>query len=233
MILCWGPDLIFFFNDTYIPLLGPRVEWAMGARFDEVWADALDQAMPIVNDAMAGRSQRFNDLPWKLATDRGMADTWWTFSYSRILGADGEPAGLFIFTNETTEKVLTEAAREEADRKLVALARRQEHSLQQMPGFVSILSGPEHRFDYVNDAYVEISGKRQFLGRTVRDVFPELAGQGFFELLDQVYTTGRPFQALAMPIRLDRENGDRFIDLILRSPARREWRDRWHLRRRL
>ncbi|RYY08198.1 MAG: hybrid sensor histidine kinase/response regulator, partial [Alphaproteobacteria bacterium] len=64
MILTWGPDLHFFFNDTYFPLLGPRLDWAMGERFDVVWADAWEQAKPIIDDALAGRSQRFDDLPW-------------------------------------------------------------------------------------------------------------------------------------------------------------------------
>ena len=62
--------------------------------------------------------------------------------------------------------------------------------LQHMPGFVSVLAGPAHVYEYVNDAYVAISGPRQFVGRTVREVFPELAGQGVYELLDQVYATG-------------------------------------------
>lgn len=90
----------------------------------------------------------------------------------------------------------------------------QHYLLQQMPGFVGVLTGPDHVYEYVNDAYVAISGARQFVGRTVRDVFPELAGQGFYELLDQVYSTGVPFSALAMPIRLTGEDDDRYIDLL-------------------
>ena len=82
MILCWGKEeLTFFFNEAYFPLLGPRLDWAMGAPFRKVWADAWAQAEPIVADAFAGRSQHYEDLPWKLATDRGRADTWFSFSY--------------------------------------------------------------------------------------------------------------------------------------------------------
>ncbi len=110
MILCWGPELWFFFNDAYFPLLGPRLDWAMGERFDRVWADGLEQAMPIIEAAFAGNSPRYVDLPWKLDTDRGAADTWWSFSYSRILDRQGDIAGLFIFTNETTARVLSDAA---------------------------------------------------------------------------------------------------------------------------
>src|ERR1700727_51829 len=57
----------------------------------------------------------------------------------------------------------------------------------QMPGFVGVLTGPDHVFEYVNDAYVAISGPRPFIGRTVREVFPELACQGFYKLLERVY----------------------------------------------
>nr|WP_279602986.1 PAS domain-containing sensor histidine kinase [Methylobacterium sp. E-046] len=118
MILAWGPDLHFFFNDTYSRLLGPRLAWATGERFDGVWADAWEQARPIIEDAFAGRSRRFEDLPWKLDTDRGAAETWFSFSYSRVLDADGAVAGLFIFTNETTQRVLADAALKESQENL-------------------------------------------------------------------------------------------------------------------
>ena len=86
----------------------------MGERFDRVWADAWDQAKPIIAEAFAGRSRRFQDVAWKLDIDRGAADTWFSFSYSRVLDGDGVVAGLFIFTNETTQRVLTDAALQES-----------------------------------------------------------------------------------------------------------------------
>ncbi|WP_428833410.1 MULTISPECIES: PAS domain S-box protein [Methylobacterium] len=115
MILAWGPGLHFFFNDAYAPLLGPRLAWATGERFDVVWADAWEQAKPIIDDAFAGRSRRFDDLPWKLGTDRGPADTWFSFSYSRVLDGEGRVAGLFVFTNETTARVLGDKALRESE----------------------------------------------------------------------------------------------------------------------
>ncbi len=115
MFLAWGPDLHFFFNDTYGPLLGPRLEWAMGERFEVVWADGWEQAKPIIYDAFAGRSRRFDDLPWKLGTDRGQADTWFSFSYSRVLDGLGYVAGLFVLTNETTARVRGDRALRESE----------------------------------------------------------------------------------------------------------------------
>ena len=86
--------------------------------------------------------------------------------------------------------------------------------LQHMPGFASVLAGPNHVYEYVNDAYLAISGPRQFIGRSVREVFPELAGQGIYELLDRVYATGEPFSVQSMPLLLSGEDTVRYIDFV-------------------
>ena len=55
-----------------------------------------------------------------------------------------------------------------------------------MPAPVALLTGPEHRHELVNDAFRRISGGRDVTGLTVREAFPELAGQGIYERLDAV-----------------------------------------------
>ena len=47
----------------------------------------------------------------------------------------------------------------------------------------------------------------------MREVFPELAGQGFYDSLDQVYATGKSFSANAFPSAYLRKR-DRYIDLL-------------------
>jgi len=71
-----------------------------------------------------------------------------------------------------------------------------------VPGFIAILSGAEHRFEFVNEAYRRLFGERSAEGRTVREVFPELAGQGIYETLDQVYRTGERFIARDLPVAI-------------------------------
>ena len=56
-----------------------------------------------------------------------------------------------------------------------------------------------------NDAYRALVGPdRPLVGRPVREALPELAGQGFFELLDQVYRSGETYVGEAQPIALAR-----------------------------
>ncbi|MFZ0274446.1 MAG: ATP-binding protein [Acidobacteriaceae bacterium] len=68
--------------------------------------------------------------------------------------------------------------------------------LEHSPAAVGLLHGPEHRWVFVNDFYVRVTGRnsaQDFLGKTLRESLPELEGQGYLELLDQVFRTGEPF----------------------------------------
>ncbi|MBD8531104.1 MULTISPECIES: PAS domain-containing protein [unclassified Massilia] len=87
---------------------------------------------------------------------------------------------------------------------------------QQAPSFMAVLRGPEHVFELVNDALLELMGERDYLGKTVRAAVPELAGQGFFELLDGVHDSGEAFVGRAMPARLRRRQGGQPGQLELR-----------------
>jgi signal transduction histidine kinase/CheY-like chemotaxis protein len=89
---------------------------------------------------------------------------------------------------------------------------------QQAPSFMCILRGPDHVFELVNDAYLQLVGHRELIGLGVRDALPEVAGQGFFELLDGVFHSGQAYVGRNMPVllkRMDNEQPEeRFINLI-------------------
>ncbi len=65
-----------------------------------------------------------------------------------------------------------------------------------------MLRGPNHVFERVNNRYVELIGGRDVVGRTVREALPEIEGQGYFELLDQVYRSGKPHVAVDARVKL-------------------------------
>jgi hypothetical protein len=45
-------------------------------------------------------------------------------------------------------------------------------------------------------------------------MLPELEGQGYFELLDQVYSTGKAIVTRAMELRLQGSDEVQFIDFV-------------------
>lgn len=75
--------------------------------------------------------------------------------------------------------------------------------LMQAPVAFAVFTGPDHTITFTSAEYDRLV-QRPTAGRTVRDAFPELAGQGIFELLDRVYTTGEPFVGHEIPVRLQR-----------------------------
>lgn len=95
---------------------------------------------------------------------------------------------------------------------------RMRELFQQAPSFMCILRGPDHVFELVNDAYTQLVGHRELLGMSVRNALPEISGQGFFELLDEVFQSGKPYIGRHLPVSLQRAVGgkpeERFVNLI-------------------
>jgi hypothetical protein len=90
-----------------------------------------------------------------------------------------------------------------ARRRLATERERQRLMHSRCPGSPLCSPGPSIATN-IQRRLPETAGDRDFIGRTVREVFPHIAGQRFYELLDKVYATGEPFAARAMPISLDR-----------------------------
>src|ERR1700738_4690956 len=57
---------------------------------------------------------------------------------------------------------------------------------------ICVLRGPELRYEAANEAFLKGTGNRPIIGRTMRESFPELVGQGIFERVERVYQTGEP-----------------------------------------
>ncbi|GEM_PF-2173100 len=73
------------------------------------------------------------------------------------------------------------------------------------PAVMAVYRGPSHVVTLVNPMWERFVGKREVIGRPIRDVFPELEGQGVLELLDRVFTTGEMFQTSEMRVEFDRD----------------------------
>ena len=88
----------------------------------------------------------------------------------------------------------------------------------QAPGFIAVLSGAEHTFEMANEAYYELVGYRDIVGKPAFEALPELAGQGLRELLDTAYQTGEPSVLRERRITLQRTRGgpleERYVDLL-------------------
>jgi PAS domain S-box-containing protein len=72
------------------------------------------------------------------------------------------------------------------------------------PVAISVLRGPDHRIEVMNQVARQILGGRDLEGSSARLALPELEEQGFFKILDDVYSSGTAYHARQVPVRFDR-----------------------------
>ncbi|HZH43707.1 MAG TPA: PAS domain-containing protein [Lysobacter sp.] len=107
----------------------------------------------------------------------------------------------------------------EAITRILNVERNQLQTLfDQAPGFIAVLMGKDHVFEMVNRAYYQLVGHRDIIGRPVMEALPEVAGQGFEEILDQVFETGKPLVFTERQVRIQRDPTgpltERYVDLL-------------------
>ena len=210
MFIAWGDRRTLLYNEGYAEVLADKHPSAMGADFLDVWSEIRADLDPIVEQAYDGKPVHMDDIQLMMLRKGYLEETHFAFSYTPVRGEDGTVAGFFCPCIEITEQVL-------AERRRLADTERQRRLFEQAPGFIAILDGPRHTFEFANAAYRRLTGDRALVGKDVCQALPELIGQGFFELLDQVYRTGERVVARDASIVLDGPHGQpeqRFLDFI-------------------
>jgi anti-anti-sigma factor len=97
---------------------------------------------------------------------------------------------------------------------LLVLAR----AMEQLPHGILVFDGPDHVVVGANRTARAFLGDRPgILGRPVREMFPEGAGQNLLGRVDYVYATGEPFTAKEWRIQVDGhvDGEDRHVDFDL------------------
>lgn len=110
MWMAWGPELSFFYNDSYRrDTLRSKHPWAMGRPFREVWSEVYDAVLPQVTAVIErGESTWDEDLLLHVERNGWPEESYHTFSYSPLADEQGEIHGLFCAVAETTPRVLSE-----------------------------------------------------------------------------------------------------------------------------
>ncbi|HEY9748997.1 MAG TPA: ATP-binding protein [Allocoleopsis sp.] len=186
MYIAWGEEFTQFYNDAYRPILGNKHPAAMGISAPETWPEIWSTIGPMWAEVWQGQSFGFDNFKLTIERFGYPEDCYFDFSYSPIPDDSGNVAGVLVTFSETTEKVLLE-------RRLKADADRLTRIFEHAPVGIAVLNGPELVYEFVNEPYLELVDNRPVVGKPLRVALPELAGQGIYELLEQVYITGQPY----------------------------------------
>lgn len=239
------PDLVIVdANPAYLAKLDATLEAIKGRPVFDAFPPrgngAMRQARASLEEVVrTGKAHTLDLLYFPVLRQMPDGQVWeerfWSITNTPILGADGSVSHILHCVTDVTglidpglgqpadgqhnlEELRQATVARRINRALVTERSHLRHLMQQAPGFVAVGRGPEHVFELANEAYYSLVGHRDILGKPVRHALPELEGQGFFELLDRVYTTGEPFIGRAMPVQLrpqpDGPTVERHIDFI-------------------
>jgi two-component system CheB/CheR fusion protein len=124
---------------------------------------------------------------------------------------DNNINGVLATGVEVTDKVIAQQKTEESENNL-------RNIIMQAPVAMCIFRGAEYVVEIANERMLQFWGKPsgELVGKPIFIGLPESKNQGFEELLNTVYTSGKTYKANGVPVTLPRETGIEtvFMDFV-------------------
>ncbi len=211
-MLFWGDELLQFFNDAAIPIIGhDKFQTALGQRADECWAEVWPIVGEQIEQAYRGNAVWKEDQLAPIYREGRLENAWFTYSYSPVRDARGEICGVLVTCLETTRRMMAEKRLLEDRTELLKV-------FEQAPAFFAVLRGPEHVFERVNPTYRELIGGLDVVGKPLREAIPGIAEQGYIDLLGHVFRTGETYTAadahFTLPPGARNSGEERIVDFV-------------------
>lgn len=225
-----GPQHHFtLFNELYQQTVAGRGK--LGGAVAELFPELRKQGYLALLDQVLASGQPFGarEQAMQLRLVAGALPTtlWLDYHYQPLLDATGQATGILIFGLDVTDKVLArqqvqtlnaelqasnaalqhltqeaQAARAEAERQRGELARL----FEQAPVAITVMRGSTYTVELANPTVQRLLGRsqHQLANQNFMEVFPELANQGFEQLLDGVMSSGVPYTAASQETQYTR-----------------------------
>ncbi|HEV2576727.1 MAG TPA: PAS domain-containing protein [Acidobacteriaceae bacterium] len=122
--LQWGRDLILFYNDPYISLIGSRHPSALGRPLLESFPEIAETYQPLVDRVWQGEVVVLENLLFRYARADAPEDSWFDLSYGPVHNFDGSVGGILAIGLETTSRVLAEREKSRSELALLQSEQR-------------------------------------------------------------------------------------------------------------
>ncbi|TDG34856.1 PAS domain S-box protein [Pedobacter changchengzhani] len=194
MFLWWGNDLIQFYNDAYRPSLGNEGKHpkALGQRGEDCWPEIWPTIKPLIDQVMAGGESTWNeDQLMPIFRNNKLEEVYWTSGYSRVIDVDGKIGGVLVTCSETTTRIKQNQVINQNLKDLAEREWRLNSLITEAPVGIGLLKTRDLIIETANNKVLEFWGKTaSVIGERLATALPELEGQPFLQILDDVYTSG-------------------------------------------
>ncbi|MGE0546259.1 MAG: ATP-binding protein [Kofleriaceae bacterium] len=114
IVIAWGPEFLYLYNDACRRLLGHRHPGALGRPMAQVFPEAWQLVLPLFQRTRIGETIALDDVYIPLEKALDLEDRFFTFSLSPIRDESSTVVGTFGVVSETTPRI-------EAERRLATL----------------------------------------------------------------------------------------------------------------
>lgn len=183
-----GKEFIFeVANKAYLEIVDKRVEDVLYKPMFEVMPEVEPVIRPLITKVLeTGEPYHGLEFPVQLNRFGQIATAFFNFTYQPLI-EDAVVKGVIVIANDITKIVNAKQALAKSEK-----AFRDYINASPMP--FAIYLGREMRVSMVNEALLRTWDKdSSVVGKTFREALPELEGQPFYKLLDDVYTSGIPY----------------------------------------
>lgn len=192
-------------NQAFGSLFGQTPEKMLGESVFEINEPSLHFQLDLIHIKPASIETQINQR-------------WFRVQRDFITDENGKITGVVQILSDRTNQKRADEEREALIHSLEFERLRLETIYKNVPASVVVLRGPEQRIELTNPAYQRLINNRDVLGKPLREAFPDVEGQGFFEIIDNVYQTGETFESHELLLSLQ-ENEDspveeHYIDLL-------------------
>jgi PAS domain S-box-containing protein len=201
MLVLKGENMIFEIANGPMLKLWHVGKEAIGKSMLEIMPEIKNQSFweYLSNVFHKGITQYGKEEPAYFIRKNGQKETlYFNFVYQPYYEDNGNISGVIVTANDVTEQVLSRKKIEESEHKYQNL-------IFTSPYMIAIFKGKDTIIEIANDAIIETWGKgKDVIGKSLFEVLPEVASQGFDKLIQNVYETGEPYYAYETPVTLIR-----------------------------
>ena len=186
-------------NDQMIQLWGVKPEEILNKPVFDALPETRNQYLEEVLNNVYRTGKKFiaNEQLVKLPRDGKIEDTYLNFVYEALKEPDGTISGVVGIAIEVTNQVLSRYKVEQSEQKIREL-------VENAPFPIALYIGKDMMVELANDSIIKIWGKgNDVIGKSFKDVVPELDNQLVFEQINEVLTTGKSFHTQNTPLDLE------------------------------
>jgi len=185
-------------NDQMIQLWGVKASEILNKPVFDALPETRNQYLEDVlnNVYLTGKKFIANEQLVKLPRDGKIEDTYLNFVYEALKEADGTISGVVGIAIEVTAQVISRSKVEESEQKVREL-------VENAPFPIALYTGKEMIVELANDSIIKVWGKgNDVIGKSFKEVLPELDNQLVFEQIKEVLNTGKSFHTKNTPLDL-------------------------------